>query len=241
MVGRIRYIIFVVMMFVTLFAIIPVCILRPFSPKNNGSFFKIFIFLMRVFGGFRLHFEGVDTLYKNRPAVMIGNHQHNYDMLVLGGLFKTGFSIVLGKAELGKIPVFGQIFILTGNLLVKRGDRKKALASMAELEKKIKERKLSVLVFPEGHRNPKQEMLPFKKGAFYTAVRTQAPIIPFAVSQYVIKGELSKFKVIDIYLKVLDPIPTTGLSTKDIPVLIEKSRSAIERGISELNQKYYNM
>lgn len=218
--------------------ITPICILRPFTPKNGNLFFKIFRFFMHYLNGIQVHVEGKDIIEKTHPSVLIGNHQHNIDVLMAAGLY-TNFVVVLGKFELGLIPFFGQIYILCGNILVKRGNRKKAMQSMKKLEKIVLDKKLSVLVFPEGHRNSNSALLPFKKGAFYTAVRTQTPLIPFSVSNFMTYQNLNSFKKVNIYLKIHPPIETQGLTEKDINFLVSKSRLIIEEGITQMN-KYYN-
>jgi 1-acyl-sn-glycerol-3-phosphate acyltransferase len=217
--------------------ITPICLLRPLSPKNGNLFFKIFRVIMQHIVGIHVHIEGKDIIENNHPSVLIGNHQHNLDVLMASGLY-TDFVVVLGKFELGLIPFFGQIYVLCGNILVKRGNRKKAMKSMKKLERIVLEKKLSVLVFPEGHRNSNEKLLPFKKGAFYTAVRTQTPLIPFSVSQFVNYQDLNTFKKVHMYIKVHQPITTIGLTTKDIPDLVEKSKIIIEEGILEMNKNY---
>jgi 1-acyl-sn-glycerol-3-phosphate acyltransferase len=195
---------------------------------------------MHCFVGIQVHVDGKDIIENNHPSVLIGNHQHNLDVLMVAGLY-TNFVVVLGKFELGLIPFFGQIYVLCGNILVKRGNRKKAMQSMIKLEKIVLEKKLSVLVFPEGHRNANEKLLPFKKGAFYTAVRTQSPLIPFSVSQFVTYQDLNTFKKVNMYIKVHQPISTVGMTTKDIPKLVEKSKSIIEDGILEMNKNYKSL
>ena len=232
-----RYFLFIVFIFISLLVITPGCIFRPFSAKNNYLFFKTLEFLMKNFAGMRLHVQGREIVDQTRPSILIGNHQHNYDVLTVAAVF-TNFTAVLGKFELGLIPFFGQIYTLAGNILVKRGNRKKALASMRKIEKKVVDEKLSILIFPEGHRNTGKQLLPFKKGAYYTAIRTQSPLIPFSVSQFINYENLNKFKPIDIYIKIGSPIETKGLTEKDIPQLITKSREVLEAGILEMNKNY---
>lgn len=39
-------------------------------------------------------------------------------------------------------------------------------------------------IFPEGTRSKKEELLPFKKGAFHIAMMHKLPIVPVIVSPY---------------------------------------------------------
>jgi 1-acyl-sn-glycerol-3-phosphate acyltransferase len=237
MLGFIRYMLFIFFILLSLIVVTPLCILRPFNTKNGNRFFKTFHFFMRTFAGIEVFTEGTEIVEKAHPGVLIGNHQHNYDILSVAQVF-TNYTVVLGKFELGLIPYFGQIYVLCGNILVKRGNRKQAMKSMKELEKNIVDKALTVLVFPEGHRNNTDELLPFKKGAYYTAIRTQSPLIPFSVSQFTKHSNFNKFKKVNIYVKVHEPLETKGLTNKDIPQLITKSRELIQTGIIELNQNY---
>ncbi len=221
--GQIRYFLIMFFVFVSLLCITPICIVRPFHAGNTGYFFLFFNTLCKYIAGVRLKLEGKELLDQNRPSVIISNHQHNIDILAAGSMF-AGNQIVLGKKELGFIPIFGQIFVLAGNILIHRGNKEKSMASMNRIEKILKEKSLSILIFPEGHRNPKKDLLPFKKGAFYTAIKTQIPILPVSVSQYARFKQLNKFKLADIYVKVHAPLSTLGLSNEDIPRLVEESK-----------------
>lgn len=237
MINILRHVNFVISLFIGLTAMLPFCLVRPMSPKNNVVFFRTFKFLCHYLVGITIHSEGAEIIAQNRPNVFIGNHQHNLDVLTVSGIFSK-WSIVLGKFELGLLPFFGQMYVLAGNILVKRGNKKKAMKSMAVIEEKIKNDRLSVLVFPEGTRNNQKELLPFKKGAYYTAIRSGCPIIPFAASQFAYYQDLNSFKRIHIYVKVFDPIPTEGKTTKDIPELMAHTRKILEDGIAELNKNY---
>ena len=232
----IRYLLFTIATILALMVVFPFTILRPLNVKNNAIYFKSFNYFLSLFRMFKIHTENEDILEKNSPVVLIGNHQHNFDVLTVSDLFKYQVA-VLGKFEIGIIPIFGQIYVLCGNVLIKRGNKKQALSSMALLEKKIKEESLSILVFPEGTRNPRKKLIPFKKGAFHAAIKSQSPLVPFSISQYVVNDQLKSLRLINIYVKVHDPIPTIGLTNKDIPSLMKKTSDIIEQGILEMNQK----
>jgi lysophosphatidate acyltransferase len=44
-------------------------------------------------------------------------------------------------------------------------------------------------MFPEGTRNQKEKLLPFKKGAFHLAIASRSPIQPVVVNRYRFLGK----------------------------------------------------
>lgn len=215
---------------------LPISMIRWRNVKNTELFLKLFKFITVPIMGFDLKIFNRHLLDETKPAVVIGNHQHNMDMLMACEVFSYRI-ISLGKKEIIFIPFFGQIFWLTGNILINRGNKAKAMKTMKSIEDYIFSKKLGIVIFPEGHRNQNEKLLPFKKGAFYTAVNCQIPIVPFCVSQYVRHMDLNKWKAGKIYIDILPPIPTEGLTEKDIPELMEKVRSVLTEGIKEVNKK----
>ena len=168
---------------------------------------------------------------------MIANHQHTFDILVAGGIF-TPFLTTLGKFELALLPIIGQFYVLGDNVLIKRTNRKDARKSMDKVEQKLRDNNLSVLIFPEGHRNPLPQITSFKAGAFRIALNTGFPIIPIAISQYRHLEDFNKFKRAHIYMEVLDPIETTGKSLNEIETLIESTRSVMIEAVERLNKNH---
>lgn len=215
----------------------PVALLRPFNTKNSHLFFTNFRTVCFYLLGIELHVEGYDKLLENRPSVMVANHQHTFDILVAGGVF-IPFLTTLGKFELALLPILGQYYVLGNNILIKRKNKAGARKSMEIVEDKLKKNKLSVLIFPEGHRNALPQLALFKKGAFRTAIKTGFPIIPIAISQYRHLEDFNKLRRAHIYIKVLDPISTKTLIESDIDTLMNQSRENIKIAIDELNKNY---
>lgn len=185
--------------------------------------------------GFKFEVIGKDFIDENRPSVVIGNHQHNFDML----MYSKGFPpkiLIIGKKEIAMIPLFGQAFWLSGNILINRKKNYKAINSLGEVEKRILEENVSVLIFPEGHRNAKEELLPFKKGAFHTAVNAQVPIVCFSVSSYAKNMNLNSLNAGHMHLKFHPPISTSGMTKDDIPKLMETAYQLIKSGRDELDR-----
>jgi lysophosphatidate acyltransferase len=149
-----------------------------------------------------------------RPAVFIGNHQTELDVLMLGAMFPK-YCAVTAKASLKKVPFLGWFMSLAGSVFLDRNNSKDARQVMSGAANEMKEMRQSVYMFPEGTRSYAKEpmLLPFKKGAFHLAVQAQVPIVPVVVANYShilwIKG--MKFKA--------GSIPIKGLCSRLLDVL----------------------
>ena len=135
-----------------------------------------------------LTFEVVDPhghLEKTRPAVILGNHQTEFDLIMLGCMFPRNCSVT-AKASLRKVPFLGWWMALSKAIFIERANSQGARAAMKGAAQTMIERKQSVYIFPEGTRSYTKEpvLLPFKKGGFHLAVEAGAPIVPCVVANY---------------------------------------------------------
>ncbi|KAI0131717.1 acyltransferase-domain-containing protein [Hypoxylon sp. NC0597] len=178
-----------------------------------------------------------------RPAVFIGNHQTELDVLMLGCMFPKYCSVTAKKA-LKNVPFLGWFMSLSGTIFIDRKNSKDARQAMSGAANEIQKRKQSVFIFPEGTRSysKEPELLPFKKGAFHLAVQAGVPIVPVVVANYshvlYIKGLV--FKSGKIPVKVLDPIPTKGLKAEDVDELTRSTRELMQKEYVALTQKVQN-
>jgi 1-acyl-sn-glycerol-3-phosphate acyltransferase len=128
----------------------------------------------------RVRVRGGKHLVAGGPCVYVANHQSYLDYAILGTIYPER-TVVLGRADLARIPLVGWLFRATGNLLVERGDvtsRRVALESLADAVRAGR----SVWVFPEGTRNGEPgTLLPFHRGAFHVAARLDVPVVPIVV------------------------------------------------------------
>ncbi|MCY4523523.1 MAG: lysophospholipid acyltransferase family protein [Halobacteriovoraceae bacterium] len=231
----IRMFLLVVIWVVCSVLILPLCLIFPFHWIGSWVYSRLTCPLSCKLLGLKIKVEGVEKL-KAYPAVIISNHQSGLDVPICGTFFPK-HCVCLGKRELLYIPFFGQIFWLAGNLLIRRYHRKKAMESMQKIQRLLKEKQTSIWIMPEGTRGGGQGLLPFKKGAFHTAINTGFPVIPIAVSNYGENIDLNKFSGGNIIIRILDPIPSDNLRIEDVPNLLEESYTKIKSGIEELNAK----
>ncbi|KAK3301566.1 uncharacterized protein B0T15DRAFT_316309 [Chaetomium strumarium] len=179
-------------------------------------------------------------LDKTRPAVFIGNHQTELDVLMLGCMFPK-YCSVTAKASLKKVPFLGWFMALSGSIFINRSNSQDARSAMRGAAEEIRNKRQSVYMFPEGTRSYSKEpmLLPFKKGAFHLAVQAQVPIVPVVVANYShvlwIKGMV--FKSGRIPCKVLEPISTIGLTAADVDELTRSTRELMLKELVALTEK----
>lgn len=93
-------------------------------------------------------------------------------------------------------------------------------------------------MFPEGTRNSKPELLPFKKGAFHIAIDSQCPIQPVVVSNYYfLDDRTKKFAPGEAIIHILPPVSTSGLTRNDLPFLVDKVRDIMSDKYKELSKE----
>jgi lysophosphatidate acyltransferase len=191
--------------------------------------------IMSAMLGWEMAVECEEGFEAFRPAVIVVNHQSSLD-IVLWARFFPAATVVIGKQQIRKIPVFGYIFRATKNILIDRDDPQKARASVQEAAKRIHAERLNVWMAPEGHRNLGPEMLPFKKGAFHLAVAAQVPVLPVLVGPVWTVFDAARWMLRPgrIRVKVLEPIPTESLTEADIDPLLFKVRAAMDAARREL-------
>ncbi|KAI0994637.1 hypothetical protein K3495_g13545 [Podosphaera aphanis] len=176
-----------------------------------------------------------DYLGKTRPAIFIGNHQTELDVLMLGCIFPKWCSVT-AKRSLQKTPFLGWFMSLSGSVFIDRANSKNARQAMAGASEEITKKRQSVYMFPEGTRSYAKEpkLLPFKKGAFHLAVQAQVPIVPVVVANYshILNPSSLTFKSGIVPVKVLAPIETKNLTPTDVDDL---ARDTYDLMLKELN------
>src|SRR4051812_15382719 len=135
--------------------------------------------LLAIFG-VEVKLHGVENIPKDRAALFVFNHQSHFDILVLKGFVPRVLSFG-AKAELFKIPFFGPAMRAVGTLPIERDNR----AEVFRVYKAAQERFSSTLNFilaPEGTRQSKPELGPYKKGPFIFAINGQVPVVPVVIA-----------------------------------------------------------
>jgi 1-acyl-sn-glycerol-3-phosphate acyltransferase len=198
--------IFIMLLFILLscFFGLLLSLVRPFHPNNVHIIAGWFGSMAKMIG-----VKLVLTRHKSAtdigPAVYVANHQNSYDLFTIPAMVPKN-CVSLGKKSLKWIPFFGQLYWLSGNILIDRSNRSKAAGTISKAAEKIKKNGLSVWVFAEGTRSYGRGLLPFKTGAFHTAMSADVPIVPVCMSTTHKTIELNRWDNGTIYIEMLAPI-----------------------------------
>ncbi|HYT31668.1 MAG TPA: lysophospholipid acyltransferase family protein [Thermoanaerobaculia bacterium] len=185
--------------------------------------------------GWSIEVENRERLEAFRPCVIVANHQSFLDVVTFGAVFPRR-TVSAGKREIGRIPIFGWFYRLSGNLIIDRAHARSALESLEQAARTMAEEKIAVWFMPEGHRNTGPELLPFKTGAFRLALAAGAPIVPIVAEPLTVVCDTNRHLARPgrLRMRVLEPVATEGLDSKDLPSLVFAVRSQMQAALDEL-------
>jgi 1-acyl-sn-glycerol-3-phosphate acyltransferase len=150
-----------------------------------GPLFRLAMWIMHAgvaAGGIKVDVHGRENLLADRRCIFMSNHVSNLDPPVLLP-YLPGRTSVLLKKSLTNIPFLGTAMRMAKFVPVERGHSvESAKASIAAAADALRSG-LNILVFPEGTRSRTGRLSEFKKGPFFLAEETRAPIVPIAISE----------------------------------------------------------
>lgn len=209
------------------------CLIRPFHRNNTFVIAGTLSKLAPLFG-IKLIVrvpKGIEYV----PKVFIGNHQNTYDVITISGAVLEG-TVSVGKKSLKWVPFFGQLYWLSGNIMIDRKNKSKAMGTINQTADRMVKDKLSIWMFPEGTRNKGDGMLPFKTGAFHTAVQARVAIVPVVLST-TSSFRLNKWNNGYAIAEMLDPISTLEYDRSNVRELAVYSHKVMTEKQVQLDQE----
>ncbi len=208
------------------------CLFSPRNPKHVYTFGRLFASMSTIFG-IKLEFRLPENALNQGQNIYIANHQSNWDMFTLAGAV-TPKVVTVGKKSLVWLPLFGQIYWLTGNILIDRVNKSKAKGTIDQVVKSIKESDISVWMFPEGTRSRGRGLLPFKTGAFHAAIAAGVPVVPIVCSS-TDHLKLNRWNNGTIIVEMLPPVSTEGYARENVRELSNHCREMMKAKLAELD------
>jgi 1-acyl-sn-glycerol-3-phosphate acyltransferase len=221
--------------------IFPLVLIAAFFGKIKGG--NMTVALCRFWGDLWFPLVGIlqKKIYevphdKSRPYIFVSNHRSYLDAAIIPQAYRQPIR-PLGKAETGKLPIFGFIY---RNAIV-AVDRSSASnrANSVRILKSLINKKISVVVFPEGTFNKTQKPLKdFYDGAFRVAIETQTPVKPVLFldayrrmpHETILLMTPGRSRIV-----YLDAIPVQGYTISDAGKLKEEVYAIMEKKLIEYN------
>lgn len=159
-----------------------VSLLFAFLPRKQRYWFaqvwaRVSITWLALSCGIRHRVTGLDHL-PARPVVILSNHQSAWETIAFLTIFPR-FAYVL-KQELFRIPFFGWALQLFWPIGIDREAGRDAARQVLEEGQKRLDAGVSVLVFPEGTRQPAHQLGRFASTGAGLAVKAGTDLVPVA-------------------------------------------------------------
>ena len=183
--------------------------------------------------GIQYEIDGLDNLDLDKQYIFMSNHESALD-IVLGVAAIPSNLVFLAKKELFRVPVFGWAMEAAGMIKIDRQNPEIARKSVSEAVETLMHSSFSTLIYPEGTRSNGEELLPFKKGGFILAIRTQLPVVPITIlgaGNVLPKGTLA-IKKSHIKMIIDNPIPTLEMDINDKDQLLQDCRKIINQNLA---------
>ena len=165
-------------------------------------------------------------------CVFVANHVSNIEAPALFQVLPR-ISVVM-KESLGRIPLLGYAMRMGGFICVDRkakDSRKHAL----ELAVQTLRSGISMLIFPEGTRNPTAKLLPFRPGPFQIAIEAGVPVVPVTVhgAAALMPRQATYMRPGELTLRFHPPVPTEGLASQDRLDLMKDVRATMQAALDD--------
>ncbi|MEN1783538.1 MAG: lysophospholipid acyltransferase family protein [Bacteroidota bacterium] len=212
------------------------CCLRIFgydAHKRSVSILNWFLVRCLHILGSRFTFSNVAHLPKNRPLIIVTNHQSMYDIPPIIWHMRAYHPKFVSKKELGKgIPSVSFNLRHGGSVLIDRKDGPKALSKIAGLGQYIERHNRSAVIFPEGTRSRDGRPKTFKPTGLKTLLKNapSALIIPISINnswKLLRYGSFPMGLGCHLRFKVHPALENTG----DLDELVAKTEAIIKKDI----------
>jgi 1-acyl-sn-glycerol-3-phosphate acyltransferase len=174
--------------------------------------------------GVRLRVHNADRLRRDGSYVLMINHNSHFAGYAVAAGIPLQWRAVLG-IKLRTIPVFAWIALLAGHIFIDTQRSRRAIATLNAAADKL-HGGLSVLIFPEGKHHDDAKLLPFRSGGFHLAVHAGIPVVPLTAVERRRPSPSGSVAVLDLYVDL--PIATMDRTTDDVPILVERTRTAMQ-------------
>ena len=182
--------------------------------------------------GVRVDVSGLERVPAGASCIFLANHVSNLDPPVLLPVLPGQCSVLL-KKELMWIPLLGTAMRMARFVPVARGRRRETARESVAAAAAALRSGLHVVFFAEGTRSEDGRLAEFKRGPFYLAMETGAPVVPVAISgtQILMRKHSAAVRPGVAKVEILAAIDPAGYATRD--ELMRATRAAMVAALPE--------
>lgn len=204
---------------------------KPFWQWNFGEVAEI----VRWGSNIKVELTGTEKLPEEGRYLLVSNHRSLFDPVTMAAAFRRQKYIYVSKPSNFNIPIAGKLMHKCCCMQLNRENNREALTAIKRAGDFIKNDVGSVVIYPEGTRSKKDELLPFHAGSFKIAQKAGAPVVLVAMRNTDKVRHNMPFKRTTVYIDIVDVIDAEFVkshTTKEIAELAQKKiqeRLDIER------------
>jgi 1-acyl-sn-glycerol-3-phosphate acyltransferase len=184
------------------------------------------------FAGIRIDVVREQPLDLSQHYLFLSNHVSNLDPPILLPLLPERSSAFL-KRSLMKIPILGWGMKMADFIPVDRDGRVESAIENMEFATRVLASGVHVLSFAEGTRSRDGRLQPFKKGPFFLAMHSGAPVVPVSISGTETMMKKGSLRIFPGTARVVFHAPIRPHDYSSNEELMDAVRVAIASGLPE--------
>jgi fatty-acyl-CoA synthase len=203
------------------------------TARSADRLVRLWCQVILALAGCDVRTEGREHLDGSHASVLLANHASYLDVVVLLAAIPVDFRFV-AKRELRRAPVVGSVIRRVHHLTVERAAGSQSVADAERITAALRSG-MSVLVFPEGTFGRSPGILPFRLGAFKSAVETGVPVVPVTIrgTREILPADEWLPRPRPVTVAVSPPLRPEGSGWQDIVRLRDQARKEIARRSGE--------
>jgi 1-acyl-sn-glycerol-3-phosphate acyltransferase len=183
--------------------------------------------------GIDLEVCGLARIDPGTPYIFMSNHASFLDgPLLMTVLDRPARAIV--KRFVFRIPILGLGMDFAGYVPLDKEGAGAGRRSIGRAARLIEEKRYSFLIYPEGTRSWGGELLRFRRGGFFLALESGAPIVPVTMrgTYELMPRGTWRIRPGRVRIVVHEPVPVAGYSQATMPDLMERVRAAVASALT---------
>lgn len=209
--------------------------------KKSVDILNLLIIKSLLILGTKISFRCFEKLPKERPIILISNHQSMFDIPPIIWGFRHYHPKFIAKIELGKsIPSVSYNLRHGGSVLIDRNKWRQAVQEIEKLGRYIENNNYTASIFPEGTRTKDGKMKPFKSAGIKALLKVapSAVVVPLVIdgNYELMKNGLYPMSFgVNIKYTVLDPFEPGTITAEELVMKAENLiRTAMEKPVHQI-------